>query len=545
MICEELINNRIMRIIPFTQAQGGGKRGSATRDHLFILRGAMAYSLKHKKELFVTFYDVTKAYDRACVQDMLVELWDHGLKGKLWRLLKKLNTNLTCQVKTKHGLTDIIHRKVGGKQGGKNFGFMFAKLMDLLQEDAQENEEIGVDFELLKLAFLIWVDDVLSFAEGREQQLLTLQMVNEFAVKHKLKWGGDKCNVMPVGKSAFAKEKWKLGELFIDSCEQYKYLGDIVMRNNSNQKNIEDREQRVKMTTRKAISICCSETIGCIEMQALLTYHESVIIPTLLTNCETWVLSKEQRKKLERIELWSLKKMIGLPPTTPSIAVIYTTGTLFTSQRIDQKQLIYLKTILSRPDYNWTKKSLHLQSKENIWWAKQIKSLLDDYNLDYTWDEINRITFGDWKRRVKASIEKKHMERLKEGLNGPHGEKQKTAFLRDLIHEQHYSRRPLENVVNRSKTGVRAVIMGMSGMLDCANNFHFKYKRKSCDVCKVIDDESHRINHCKKFAHINLYNSELKFDFQTIYSDKRSDVDKVEYVIRQLWDLSNGKNSMK
>ena len=137
------------------------------------------------------------------------------------------------------------------------------------------------------------------------------------------------------------------------------------------------------------------------------------------------------------------------------------------------------------------------------------------------------------------------MERLKEGLNGPHGKKQKTAFLRDLIHEQHYSRRPIENVVNRSKTGVRAVIMGMSGMLDCANNFHFKYKRKSCDVCKVIDDESHRINHCKKFAHINLYNSELKFDFQTIYSDKRSDVDKVEYVIRQLWDLSNGKNSMK
>ena len=60
MVCEELINNRMIRLIPFTQAQGGGKKGTATRDHLFILRGAMAYALKHKKELYVTFYDVKK-----------------------------------------------------------------------------------------------------------------------------------------------------------------------------------------------------------------------------------------------------------------------------------------------------------------------------------------------------------------------------------------------------------------------------------------------------------------------------------------------------
>ena len=99
MVCEELINNRITRLIPLTQAQGGGKKGSATRDHLFILRGAMAYALKHRKELYLTFYDVSKAYDRASVEDMLVEVWDHGVKGKLWRLLKLLNTNLTCQVK--------------------------------------------------------------------------------------------------------------------------------------------------------------------------------------------------------------------------------------------------------------------------------------------------------------------------------------------------------------------------------------------------------------------------------------------------------------
>ena len=452
---------------------------------------------------------------------MLVHIWDHGLKGKIWRLLKKLNTNLTCQVKTKNGLTEKINRIVGGKQGGKNFGFMFAKLMDLLQEEAEELQHIGVYFDILKLAFLIWVDDVLSFAEGEQQQRLTLQMVNEFAVKHKLKWGGDKCKVMPIGKSAFVQQKWDLGSIKIDSCDSYKYLGDIIMRNNCNKKNIDDRENKVKSATRQVISMCGSETIQGMEIEGLLKLHESRIVSTLLTNCETWVLGKEERRKLERIELWALKKMIGLPPTTPTLAVIITTGCLFTTQRIDQRQLIYLKILLHRPDDNWTKRSLYIQNSEKIWWAKQINELLDSYDLDYTWDEIKKTPFATWKRLVQSKIEKKHLDRLKEGNVGVSGTKIKTKYIHDLLERDNYTRQPMKNILNRSKIGVRALIMGMSGMLDCANNFHFKYKRKTCDLCSEIDNESHRINHCKKYAYMNLHNSELKFDFSTIYSSEQ------------------------
>merc|ERR1739838_1165084 len=119
-----------------TQAQGGGRKGSSTRDHLFILRGAMAHAIRNGTDLYITYYDVAKAYARADVEDMLVEAWEHGLKGKVWRMMKILNTNLTAKIKTKHGLTREIQREAGGKQGGKNFGFLFAKMMDLMSEEA-------------------------------------------------------------------------------------------------------------------------------------------------------------------------------------------------------------------------------------------------------------------------------------------------------------------------------------------------------------------------------------------------------------------------
>ena len=164
MICEELINNRMSSLVQMTQAQGGSKKHSSTRDHLFILRGAIDHALRQKTNLHVTFFDVAKAYDRADVEDMLVQAWEHGVKGKIWRLMKALNTELTAVIKTRHGMTREIKRNAGGKQGGKNFGFLFAKLMDLLSEEAQEDDNLGITIGLLKLAFLLRVDDVVSFA---------------------------------------------------------------------------------------------------------------------------------------------------------------------------------------------------------------------------------------------------------------------------------------------------------------------------------------------------------------------------------------------
>ena len=71
--------------------------------------------------MFVTFYDVAKAYDKANIEDMLVIAWEHGIRGKLWRLMKSLNTNLTARIKLRHGMTREIERKAGGKQRGKKF----------------------------------------------------------------------------------------------------------------------------------------------------------------------------------------------------------------------------------------------------------------------------------------------------------------------------------------------------------------------------------------------------------------------------------------
>ena len=77
-------------------------KGSSTYDHLFILRALIATSLKQKRNTFVTFFDVEKAFDNVDNEDMLGVKWKGGLRGKVWRVLRDMSSNLKASFKTKH-----------------------------------------------------------------------------------------------------------------------------------------------------------------------------------------------------------------------------------------------------------------------------------------------------------------------------------------------------------------------------------------------------------------------------------------------------------
>ena len=186
---EEIMTNRLMQTIQFTQAQAGGRKGGSTTDQVFILKAIITVALKKGWELMVTFFDIKKAYDRANMDDMLHVIHEHGFRGKIWRLTKTLNEGLTARVKTKAGLSREIKREKGGKQGGKLMVPMFAKMMDTLPEELENQAGIGIMVENLKLCCLEYVDDVVTLAIGYDQQETTLQAVNEFAIKRQLEWG--------------------------------------------------------------------------------------------------------------------------------------------------------------------------------------------------------------------------------------------------------------------------------------------------------------------------------------------------------------------
>ena len=533
-ILESMIDNRIEHIVKMTPAQGGGKKGSSCYDHLFVLRAIIDISIKEKRSTYITYYDVSKAYDTVDNSDLLVTMWEKGLRGKSWRILKNLNTNLTASVKTRFGQTREIKMEIGGKQGSRLTGRMFAKMMDLISEELDETDlgfRITEDF---LIAVLLWVDDVISCTEGKINQEQILNKLNEFSVKHKLKWGQAKCKVMKVGKHEGNTEDWKLGEMTIEETDKYKYLGDVVTPDGKNKENLQNRMIKSQATSVNINTIASSETLLGIETMVILELHDKICIPGLLNNCESWNLTKKEELELEKIEMKAIKYLFDLPIHTPTAAILFTFGLLYTKQRIDQIQLMYLQKILKRNNGDWAKTTLSTLQEKNIGWYVNIVNILQKYNLPTDFDTIAAFPLARWKNTVKMVIEEKNKERLKKDLykheNGIEIPKTKTKSIIDKIMEPGYTREPEKEILRLTKNETKTLIIARYGMLVCGNNFKGTMQ-PTCSDCNVIDNESHRLNDCKKWVGYNFHGTSETADFDTIYS---SEIDTIRSIMANI-----------
>ena len=546
-IIDTLIDSRIARVVPFTEAQGGGKKGAMTCDHLFILRAIMCISQKQKRPTFITFFDVKKAYDNVDNADMLNIMWQKGLRGKAWRILKNLNEGLKANIKTRFGPTRTIEMAIGGKQGSRLTGRMFSKLMDTL---AEEIEPTGEGFQLdhsLTIAYLLWFDDVISCVEGNDNQVKMLDQIAEFAIRHKLRCGAEKCKVMRIGKHSDEKQKWKLGTLDIEETDIYRYLGDIVTNDGKNAKNIEARKGRAFATSSGINSIAGTSVLRRMETKVLLELHDKVFLSALLTNAEAWTLGKGERDEMERIEIQTLKMLFDLPVHTPTPAIIYSFGTLYTSLRIEKKQLIYLHRIINSSNTSLIRKTLLILEQLNLGWAKTIKETLKKLDLPTDFTVIQSVTKRQWKNAVNARIEIKNKSCLLNDChktdNNTKTRKTKTAHIVDKLEEITFTRGPTPEILLCNKQETKTLMIARFGMLECGKNFKNSI-REICDTCKVIDDENHRLNHCIVHKSVNLYDKNHKVNFSDVFSSDLPTLKAVINEIEKVWNVINAHGTM-
>ena len=137
---------------------------------------------------------------------------------------------------------------------------------------------------------------------------------------------------MRVGRHEQKEIEWKLGDLTIDECTSYKYLGDYVTCDGKNAENIESRKTKMKITTMNINSIAASDVMCLMEAYVLLELHEKINIPSLLTNAESWNLNKGEMDNLNGLNFKPssncLTSLYTLPPRPLSLHLDYCTQDL-------------------------------------------------------------------------------------------------------------------------------------------------------------------------------------------------------------------------
>ena len=483
-------------------------------------------------------------------------MWEKGLRGKTWRILRNLNKDLKATIKTRHGPTRTINMDIGGKQGSRLTGRMFAKTMDTLSEEILPTNEGYVFNAELTIPVLLWVDDVLSCVDHSSNQVKMLKTVANFAVKHKLKWGASKCNVMRVGKHENDNIQWKLGEQTIEETDSYKYLGDLITNDGKNIRNLDLRKNKIAAATTTINAIAETDVLRRIETRVLIELHEKIIIPILLNNAESWNLNKGERDILEKIEIQAIKHMFDLPAHMPTPAILFSLGIPYTSQRLDKKRLIYLHRILKRYDQHWTKLTLNHLNLLNIGWAKNINECLKLYDLPEDYNIIKTMTIRAWTKLVTEKVEIRNKQRLLNDCfktcNGTQTPKTKTIHIVDKIKSPTYQHKTQDEFLECTRQETKSILIARFGMLECGQNYKGSLDTL-CRLCKTIDNESHRLNECLKYktnkqpptSHTNSSPLTPYVNFDDIHSCDKNAISPLLTKIEALWNTMTAHGTMR
>ena len=279
----------------------------------------------------------------------------------------------------------------------------------------------------------------------------------------------------------------------------------------------------------------------------ILELHDKIDIPALLVHAESWNLNKSERSLLEKIEVQTIKFLFDLPSHTPTPAILFMFGRLYTGHLLDQRRLIYLHRILKRHDQHWTKQAFNELSALDIGWANSIKKDLRVYDLPENFDDIKATTRRIWIKTVKQKIEVSNTKQLVADchklIDGVKTPKSKTAFILNELSDDAYRRKVHDDVLLCTKHEAKTLMIARFGMLECGKNFRGSI-RETCEVCKVTDDENHRLNDCSKFSSVNNFMTE-KTDFRDIFSNDPIIFKDAIKNIEKVWNTRTAHGTMK
>ena len=124
--------------------EGGGPRHNrGCMDNVYTLNEIVQGRLREDKKTFSFFLDIQKAYDTVWHDGLWHKLWDMGVKGRMWRVIKKMYMSSRSVVLLEGEKSDLFNVDQGVAQGCSLSPILFSVFInDLLKE--VEQAELGI-----------------------------------------------------------------------------------------------------------------------------------------------------------------------------------------------------------------------------------------------------------------------------------------------------------------------------------------------------------------------------------------------------------------
>ena len=162
----------------------------------FLLRKEfVAKYLREGSGVYMCLYDLQKAFDSVEYPVLLEKLFDAGVNGKMWKLLKSWYEGGLCQVKLDGRLSASYQVERVVKQGSVLSPALFLLVMDPLLRQLQASS-VGLSINNFYAGGFLHADDIRTLATSEASLKRQVDLVKMFADQNLLKLNFSKCEIV-------------------------------------------------------------------------------------------------------------------------------------------------------------------------------------------------------------------------------------------------------------------------------------------------------------------------------------------------------------
>lgn len=228
-IFETHVLNILSEKIFFNSRQFGFCSGLSTSDPCLLLKEVIHEYTKGKNSCYVTFIDLSKAFDRVDHFILGQKLLDQGLPIDIIYILMCYLRNQCAKVTWRGASSNFYEIQDGVRQGGILSPFLFKFYIDDLMGNISDMNE-GCTFGISKLNILAYADDIVLIAQSINDMDKLYSKLCDMIQNSKLIMNKTKSKLLIFHKSA-SKVTPSVLKLLDDEFEvvkNYKYLGHII-----------------------------------------------------------------------------------------------------------------------------------------------------------------------------------------------------------------------------------------------------------------------------------------------------------------------------
>ena len=180
------------------EGQAGFRLKRSCIDNVYTLSELVQGRLREGKTTYAFFLDVQKAYDMVWRDGLWLKLWDMGVKGRIWRVIKKMYESSRSAVLLEGEQSAAFNVEQGVAQGCSLSPILFSVFINGLLKEV-EQAELGIELSNgAIIGGMLFADDFVGVSDSGEELQKLIDVVHAYCCKWRLKANVSKSAVLEM-----------------------------------------------------------------------------------------------------------------------------------------------------------------------------------------------------------------------------------------------------------------------------------------------------------------------------------------------------------